>query len=78
MSNKGKLKKKNLSIILCNFNNNILNHNTNQNSILNNNNTLHKGGVGISEVILLEIVKFLQKLVHIVKNLITLLNTIRN
>ena len=41
----------NLSIILHNINNNnILNRNTSRISIFNNNNTLHKGGVGILEV----------------------------
>ena len=41
----------NLSLSMCNINNNnILNHNTNKISIINNNNTLRKGGVGILEV----------------------------
>ena len=45
------MEKLNLSISLCNINNhNILNHNTNTISILNNNNTLHKGGVETLEV----------------------------
>ena len=82
-------------------NNNTLNHNTNRISILNNNNTLHKGGVGTLEVednnheedlveeeaklyaiimgsqhTFLEIVKVLRKIVHIVKNLITLSNSV--
>ena len=40
-----------LSISLRNINNNnILNRNTSRISIFNNNNTLHKGGVGILEV----------------------------
>ena len=40
-----------LSISLCNINNNnILNYNTSWISILNNNNTLRKGGLGILEV----------------------------
>ena len=40
-----------LSISLRSFNNNnILNCNTSQSSILNNNNTLHRGGVGILDV----------------------------
>ena len=48
---KCKMNKRNLSIILCSFkNNNILNHNTNRISILNNNNTLRKGGVETLEV----------------------------
>ena len=50
MRNKSKLSEHSLSIILCSFNNNnILSRNTNQTSILNNNNTLRKGGVGTLE-----------------------------
>ena len=102
--NKCKLNECSLSIILCSFNNNnILNHNTSRINILNNNNTLRKGGVGILEVednnqeedlveeeaksyviimgihdIFPEIVKVLQKIVHIVKHLITLSNSFHN
>ena len=50
MMNKCKLNECSLGIILCSFNNNILNHNTIQTSILNNNNTIHKVGVGTLEV----------------------------
>ena len=49
--NKCILNERNLSISLHSINNNnILNHNTNRISILNNNNTLYKGGVGTLEV----------------------------
>ena len=48
---KYKLNECSLSTSLCNINNNnILNHNTIQISIFNNNNTLHKGRVGTLEV----------------------------
>ena len=51
MRNKCKLNECSISISLCSFNNNnILDHNISQTSILNNNNTLCKGGVGILEV----------------------------
>ena len=51
MRNKCNLNERNLSIGLCSFNNNnILNQNISQTSILNNNNTLRKGGVGPLEV----------------------------
>ena len=98
--NECKLNECNLSIILCSSNNNILNHNTSQASILKNN-TLRKGGMGTLEVednnkeedlvkeeaklyvIIVgnqetfpEIVKVLQKIVHIVKHLITLSNNV--
>ena len=98
--NKYKLNECSLSIVLRSSNNNILNHNTSQASILNNN-TLRKGGVGTLEVeennkevdlveeeaklyviivgnqeIFPEIVKVLQKIVHIVKHLITLSNNV--
>ena len=97
-----KMNEHNLSIILCSFNNNnILNRNTNQTSILNKNNTLYKGGLGTLEVkdknkeeylveeeansyviivgnqdIFPKIVKVLRKIVHIVKHLITLSNSV--
>ena len=46
-----KLNENNLGISLCNINNhNTLNQNTNRISILNNNNTLRKGGVETLEV----------------------------
>ena len=51
MMNKCKLNERSLSIILHSINNkNILNCNTSRTSILNNNNTLRKGGVGTLEV----------------------------
>ena len=51
MRNKWNLSEHSLSIILYIFNNsNILNRITNQTNILNNNNTLLKGGVGTLEV----------------------------
>ena len=51
MMSKCKLNDSSLSISLHNINNgNILNRNTNRISILNNNSTLHKEGVGVLEV----------------------------
>ena len=51
MRKKCKLNECILSISLCSFNNKIiLNYNTIQTSILNNNNTIYKGGVGTLEV----------------------------
>ena len=51
MVSKCKLNEHSLNTGLCNINNNnILNHNTNRISILNNNNTLYKGGVETLEV----------------------------
>ena len=102
MISKCKLNECSLSIILHSINNNnIINCNTNRISIINNNNTLRKGGVRILEVeynnkeedlveeevksyviivgnqdIFPEIVKFLQKIVHIVKHLTTLSNSV--
>ena len=98
MRNKYKLRNLILSISFFSFNKtNILGRNISQTSILNNKNTLHKGGVRTLEVEannqeedfvkeeaklyaiivasqenLPKIVKVLQKIVHIIKHLITL------
>ena len=104
MTNKCRLNECSFNIILRSFNiNNTLSRNTNQTSILNNNNTLHKRGEGILEVednnqeedlveeeaklyvIIVgiqdtfpKIVKFMEKIVHIVKHLITVTNSVRS
>ena len=104
MGNKCKLNECSLNINFCSFNNNnILNWNISQTSILNNNSSLHKGGVGNLELkdsnqeedlveeeaklyviivgiqdIFPEISKVLQKIIHVVKNFITLSNNVHS